>query len=354
MMMCGNVITGGPSPDAVDAANSSSHVTWLNKRGIKSFYHGVVADDLRSGAQMLLQGAGLGRIRPNVLVMGFKNNWCKCPPTIIDNYIGILHDSFDLQYGVCVLRMKEGLDLSYKMQAHVNQGFEAAAEPGLDERPTINTLDPESLLAMPQPTTVFQSKQEKKTIDVYWLFDDGGLTLLLPYLLKRKKRWGRCKVRVFVGGEIQHVEEQKQELTALISKFRLGFHEIYVLPDINEKPQPEHVKKFEDLLAPYRAHTLQKNEEGVGQRTHDCPWIVSDEEIEKNTAKSLRQIRLNEVLQDYSRDAALIIVTMPIGRRGACPSALYMAWLETLSRDLRPPVLLVRGNQESVLTFYCQ
>lgn len=38
-----------------------------------------------------------------------------------------------------------------------------------------------------------------------------GLTLLLPYLLKRKKRWGRCKVRVFVGGEIQHVEEQKQE-----------------------------------------------------------------------------------------------------------------------------------------------
>lgn len=46
---------GGPSPDAVDAANSSSHVTWLNKRGIKSFYHGVVADDLRSGAQMLLQ-----------------------------------------------------------------------------------------------------------------------------------------------------------------------------------------------------------------------------------------------------------------------------------------------------------
>ncbi|XP_053478961.1 solute carrier family 12 member 3 isoform X1 [Ictalurus furcatus] len=354
LMMCGNVITGGPSPNAVDAANSSSHVTWLNKRGIKSFYHGVVADDLRSGAQMLLQGAGLGRIRPNVLVMGFKKNWCKCPPTIIDNYIGILHDSFDLQYGVCVLRMKEGLDLSYKMQAHVNQGFEAAAEPGLDARPTINTLDPESLLAMPQPTTVFQSKQEKKTIDVYWLFDDGGLTLLLPYLLKRKKRWGRCKVRVFVGGEIQRVEEQKQELTALISKFRLGFHEIYVLPDINEKPQPEHVKKFEDLLAPYRAHTLQKNEEGVGQRTHDCPWIVSDEEIEKNTAKSFRQIRLNEVLQDYSRDAALIIVTMPIGRRGACPSALYMAWLETLSRDLRPPVLLVRGNQESVLTFYCQ
>lgn len=53
------------------------------------------------------------------------------------------------------------------------------------------------------------------------------------------------------------------------------------------------VKKFEDLLAPYRAHTLQKNEEGVGQRTHDCPWIVSDEEIEKNTAKVNFQVDEN-------------------------------------------------------------
>lgn len=46
--------------------------------------------------------------------------------------------------------------------------------------------------------------------------------------------------------------------------------------------------------------------------------------------------------------------TLPIGRKGKCPSSLYMAWLETLSQDLRPPVILIRGNQENVLTFYCQ
>ncbi|XP_076849761.1 solute carrier family 12 member 3 [Brachyhypopomus gauderio] len=355
LMMCGNVITGGPSPDTVDSANSNSHVTWLNKRNIKSFYQGIVAGDLRTGVQMLLQGAGLGRIRPNILVMGFKRNWRKCAPTSIENYIGILHDAFDLHYGICVLRMKEGLDLSHHMQAHVNPGFEASAEPNLDTgSPGISTLDLDSLRPLPQPSTVFQSKQDKKTIDVYWLFDDGGLTLLLPYLLKRKKRWARCKVRVFVGGDMQQMEEQKQELTALISKFRLGFHEIQVLPDVNEKPQPEHVKKFEDLLGPYRVQAIQKNGERAVPTSRDSLGMVSDEDIEKNMAKSFRQIRLNEVLKDYSRDAALIIVTMPVGRRGTCPSALYMAWLETVSRDLRPPVLLVRGNQESVLTFYCQ
>lgn len=34
------------------------------------------------------------------------------------------------------------------------------------------STDPE-----PQPSTVFQKKQGKKTIDVYWLSDDGGLII---------------------------------------------------------------------------------------------------------------------------------------------------------------------------------
>lgn len=46
--------------------------------------------------------------------------------------------------------------------------------------------------------------------------------------------------------------------------------------------------------------------------------------------------------------------TLPVGRKGRCPSSLYMAWLESLSRDLRPAIILTRGNQENVLTFYCQ
>uniref|UniRef100_A0A9J7YUA1 Solute carrier family 12 member 3 n=1 Tax=Cyprinus carpio carpio TaxID=630221 RepID=A0A9J7YUA1_CYPCA len=314
------------------ASKISTHLKWLDKRRIKSFYHTVVADDLHVGVQMLLQSTGLGRMKPNVLVMGFKKNWRKAQPNNIENYIGIF-DAFDLQYGACVLRMKEGLDISRTMQAHV---------------------DPEELMATSQPTTVFQTRQGKKTIDVYWLSDDGGLTLLLPYLLTRKKRWGRCKVRVFVGGEAQKVEDQKQELKALISRFRLGFQDVQVLPDINGKPQSEHIKRFEDLIAPYRVSSVQKDGQEADETTKDFSWMVSDEEMETFRAKSLRQIRLNEVIQDYSRDAALIIVTMPVGRRGACPSSLYMAWLEIVSRDLRPPVLLVRGNQENVLTMYCQ
>lgn len=43
--------------------------------------------------------------------------------------------------------------------------------------------------------------------------------------------------------------------------------------------------------------------------------------------------------------------TLPMPRKNMVSAALYMAWLEVLTRDM-PPFLLVRGNQTSVLTFY--
>ncbi|KAF7467910.1 hypothetical protein GHT09_000538 [Marmota monax] len=144
------------------------------------------------------------------------------------------------------------------------------------------------------------------------------------------------------------------KIISLLSKFRLGFHEVHVLPDINQKPRAEHTKRFEDMIAPFRLNDGFKDEATVAEMRRDCPWKISDEEVNKNRVKSLRQVRLNEILLDYSREAALVVITLPIGRKGKCPSSLYMAWLETLSQDLRPPVVLIRGNQENVLTFYCQ
>lgn len=41
------------------------------------------------------------------------------------------------------------------------------------------------------------------------------------------------------------------------------------------------------MLEPYRMHAIQKNGERAGQTPSDCPWIVSDEDMEKNQAKVL-------------------------------------------------------------------
>ncbi|XP_024120019.1 solute carrier family 12 member 3 [Oryzias melastigma] len=356
LMICGSVVDGSSSPSDSDG---SAHISWLNRRKVKAFYRGVVARELQGGVNMLLQGAGLGRIKPNVLVMGFKQDWRTESPQAAHSYISILHDAFDLQYGVCVLRMRDGLDISCPPQSHVNQGFDGGPE-SLNATAAQSSIKagsstPDIAELVPQPSTVFQKSQAKKTIDVYWLSDDGGLTLLLPYLLTRRKRWARCKVRVFVGGDSDKKEEQRNEVLSLIKKFRLGFQHVEVLPDVYQSPQPMNVHQFENMIRSFRLDSNPKQEcDSELLRQQDAPWMISDQDLEKNMAKSLRQIRLNEVLLDYSREAALIILTMPVGRRGVCPSTLYLAWLDILSRDLRPPVLLVRGNQESVLTFYCQ
>ncbi|NXQ55551.1 S12A3 protein, partial [Anthoscopus minutus] len=334
LMLCGNVLIG-PRKQKMPESQlmTDGHTKWLMKRKIKAFYTDVVAEDLRSGVQMLIQAAGLGKMRPNILVLGYKRNWQTASPQSLEDYVGILHDAFDFKYGVCLMRMKEGLNVSQVLQAHV---------------------DPTTLASEQQASTIFQREQGKKTIDIYWLFDDGGLTLLIPYLLGRKKRWRKCKIRVFVGGQINRMDEERKAIVSLLSKFRLGFHEVHILPDINQKPRPEHIKRFDELIAPFRLNDGFKDEATVNEMRQGCPWKISDEEVDKNRAKSLRQVRLNEILLDYSRDAALIAITPPIGRKGRCPSSLYMAWLETLSQDLRPPIILTRGNQENVLTFYCQ
>ncbi|XP_032816159.1 solute carrier family 12 member 3-like [Petromyzon marinus] len=356
LMICTNVLVGSRK-DKLPELNAPGHVAWLNKRKVKTFYRPVVADDVRSGVHILMQGSGLGKMRPNVLFMGFKKNWQVDHPRNMDNYVNIMHDALEFSFGLCVLRMKEGLDISRIKRAHVNHAFDDGEVKVQMESTNGNSItngDEDLAMEAEQASTIFQSKQEKKTIDVYWLFDDGGLTLLIPYLLTRKKRWRDCKVRVFVGGHIIRLDEERRSMVTLLEQFRLGFKDIQILPDLNQKPRPEHMKRFEDMVAPYQLNDGFKEEEVVNEMRKDCPWKISDAELKQFKEKTTRQVRLNEILLDYSRDSALVIVCMPLPRKGVCPSALYMAWLETISQDLRPPVLLMRGNQENVLTLYCQ
>ena len=63
------------------------------------------------------------------------------------------------------------------------------------------------------------------------------------------------------------------------------------------------------------------------------------------------KVTLLQVTREFSMSACLVVMTLPVIRLGAVPAPLYLGWLDTLTRGL-PPTLLIRGNQESVLTFY--
>ncbi|XP_028274253.1 solute carrier family 12 member 2 isoform X2 [Parambassis ranga] len=385
LMICGHIRMGYRRPNFKDLATEQArYQRWLLKNETKAFYTPVFAEDLKQGTQYLLQAAGLGRLKPNTLVMGFKNDWRDGDMMNVEMYISMIHDAFDFQFGAVILRLKEGLDVSHiqgqdellssqekssgmkdvivsidtSKDSDADSSRPSSKATSLQNSPAIqkdkksptvplNVSDQRLLEASQQ----FQKKQGKGTVDVWWLFDDGGLTLLIPYLLTNKKRWKECKIRVFIGGKINRIDHDRRAMATLLSKFRIDFSDITVLGDINTKPKKEHVAAFEEMIEPYRLREDDMEQEAAERLKNSEPWRITDNELELYRAKTNRQIRLNELLQEHSSTANLIVMSLPLARKGTVSSALYMAWLEALSKDL-PPMLLVRGNHQSVLTFY--
>ncbi|XP_043913794.1 solute carrier family 12 member 3-like [Protopterus annectens] len=358
LMICGNVVMETSKITATASESWKGHTKWLEKRKIRSFYTDIRATNLRRGAAYLMQASGLGKLKPNTIVMGFKNDWQEDSLENLENYVGVIQDAFDCNFAVCILRMKEGLYISRMMEIHVNEAFQSDEDLSKDsykESSSRCTADaPEYPVVDGESRSIFQCKQAKKYIDIYWLCDDGGLTILVPYLLSRRKRWGNCKVRVFISTSTEKSDQEKEAMKSLLSKFRLRFKEIVVLTDTDQKPHPESMKVFEDLVAPYRLNDGMKADSTVQELKSENPWKISDQELLWHIKKSEKQARLNEIMKENSQDAALIVMSLPVARRDACPSTLYMAWLETLSHGLNPPVLLIRGNQQNAITFYCQ
>ncbi|KAM8893684.1 solute carrier family 12 member 1 isoform 2-T2 [Spinachia spinachia] len=373
----------GPRSETLEEMNAGmeKNQLWLRKTERKAFYAAVACNSFREGAESLLQASGLGRMKPNTLLIGFQRNWRTAGTEAVQSYVGVLHDAFDFEYGTLILRMKQGLDVSHIVEAEEEMLKAAREQQALDKEmmpnggkakglfrkskksskqvltTRVSVCDPppqhvakmnERLL---EASSQFQKKQPKGTIDVWWLFDDGGLTLLLPYILTTRKKWKDSKLRIFVAGQPGRCEQDKQEMKLLVEKFRINCTDINVVDNINVPPSADSYKKFEDMIEPFCLHEASKDTAQAGAMRKEHPWKITDEELSTFEEKTNLQVRLNEVLQEHSKSANMIIVSMPIARKGSVSDFLYMAWLDVLTKDL-PPTLLIRGNHKSVLTFY--
>lgn len=59
----------------------------------------------------MIQNAGLGKLKPNILVMGYKDDWITSSYENIVEYSDVIHDAFDFNYGVAILRLPKGTHL---------------------------------------------------------------------------------------------------------------------------------------------------------------------------------------------------------------------------------------------------
>lgn len=57
----------------------------------------------------------------------------------------------------------------------------------------------------------FRLKQKRGTIDVWWLYDDGGLSMLLPHILTTRSNWANSKLRVFCLADANEEHHNKQK-----------------------------------------------------------------------------------------------------------------------------------------------
>ena len=62
----------------------------------------------------------------------------------------------------------------------------------------------ELAILVPKGINWFPSNQDhmKGSIDIWWVVHDGGLLMLLPFLLLQHKVWRHCKLRIFTVARI--------------------------------------------------------------------------------------------------------------------------------------------------------
>lgn len=59
-------------------------------------------------------------------------------------------------------------------------------------------------------------------IDIWWIVHDGGMLMLLPFLLKQHRTWKNCKMRIFTVAQIEDNSIQmKKDLKMFLYQLRL-------------------------------------------------------------------------------------------------------------------------------------
>ena len=91
-----------------------SQTHWLKQNKIRAFYNCILSSNLHEGCLALYQMAGLGKLKPNTVLLGFKNNWKLASVGEVEEYVKIVQDAFEFNMGVCIFRLRAGFDTTEK------------------------------------------------------------------------------------------------------------------------------------------------------------------------------------------------------------------------------------------------
>ncbi|XP_077399884.1 solute carrier family 12 member 6 isoform X2 [Vanacampus margaritifer] len=152
----------------------------MDKERVKGFCQCIVAQKAREGISHMIQSSGLGGMKPNTVVMGWPHAW---------------RQSEDPQ--------------SWKTFIHTVRITTAA----------------HLALLVPKNISLFPSNSEPCAdgyVDVWWIVHDGGMLMLLPFLLRQHKVWRKCRMRIFTVAQMEDNSIQmKKDLATFLYHLRI-------------------------------------------------------------------------------------------------------------------------------------
>ncbi|KAF5897082.1 solute carrier family 12 member 4, partial [Clarias magur] len=181
LTIVGSVIQGNFLDSYGEAQASEQTIkNMMEIERVKGFCQVVVASKVREGIAHLIQSCGLGGMKHNTVVMGWPYGWRQSEdPRAWKTFINTVR---------CTTA------------AHL-------------------------ALMVPKNVSFYPSNHERFIdghIDVWWIVHDGGMLMLLPFLLKQHKVWRKCKMRIFTVAQMDDNSIQmKKDLATFLYQLRL-------------------------------------------------------------------------------------------------------------------------------------
>ncbi|XP_048018937.1 solute carrier family 12 member 7 isoform X4 [Megalobrama amblycephala] len=352
-----SVLEGTYMARGADAKLSEQNIkAAMAKEKTKGFCHVVVSSNQRDGFSHLIQSAGLGGMKHNAVLVAWPANWKQSESSLSwKNFIETIRETTEAHQALLVAK-------------------------------NIDTF----------PTN--QDRLAEGTIDVWWIVHDGGLLMLLPFLLRQHKVWRKCKMRIFTVAQMDDNSIQmKKDLQMFLYHLRLDakvevvemhagdisaftYEKTLVMEQRSQMLKQMQLSKTEREREPQLIHDrntkshaiLNEKPTPTSDRVH-MTWtkeklisernrqhreanmpvrdIFNMKPDQTNVRRMHTAVKLNEVVVNKSQGAQLVLLNMPGPPKNKGGDENYMEFLEVLTEGLER-VLLVRGGGREVITIY--
>ncbi|XP_061111239.1 solute carrier family 12 member 7-like isoform X2 [Conger conger] len=356
LTIVGSVLEGTYMTKDSEAKCSEQNVkSAMSQEKTKGFCHVVVSSNLRDGFSLLIQSAGLGGMKHNAVLMAWPASWRQAErDSSWRNFIETVRETTAVHLALLVAK-------------------------------NIDTF----------PTN--QDRLGEGTIDVWWIVHDGGLLMLLPFLLRQHKVWRKCKMRIFtvaqmddnsiqmkkdlqmflyhlrLDAEVEVVEMHDSDISAftyektlvmeqrsqMLKQMQLSRtereREAQLIHDRNTASHAALSDKAQAMAD--RVHMTWTKEKFCAERNRNREANLGVRDLfnmkpnQSNVRRMHTAVKLNEAIVSKSQDAQLVLLNMPGPPRSKDGDENYMEFLEVLMEGLNH-VLLVRGGGREVITIY--